>query len=135
MSKACSEKSDAISPSSRRRRKLSEPTVQAKSTLEETLSGLQKVSDLLQESLLDLETQNATTSSDVRVTSPPPIPPPRTTSSPNATPSSTRRRSDTEIIPQATSPFARRSARHSVCKMIVTQIQPARYYPISLTCS
>ena len=38
------------------RRKLSEPiNSEAKATLEETLNGLQKVSDMLQASLIDLE--------------------------------------------------------------------------------
>ena len=56
------------------RRKLSEPiNLEAKATLEETLHGLQKVSDMLQASLIDLEMQEQNE---------PPIPPPRISSSP-----------------------------------------------------
>ena len=58
------------------RRKLSEPiNLEAKATLEETLNGLQKVSDMLQASLIDLEQQEQ--QNEV-----PPAPPPRVSSSP-----------------------------------------------------
>ena len=60
------------------RRKLSEPiNLEAKATLEETLNGLQKVSDMLQASLVDLEQQEQQQQNEV-----PPAPPPRVSSSP-----------------------------------------------------
>ena len=65
------------SPPIKHQRKLSEPinTHEAAAvTLEETLNGLQKVSDMLQASLQDLEGQNQE----------PPAPPPRVSSSPMA---------------------------------------------------
>ena len=61
------------------RRKLSEPVTSnlaATATLEETLNGLQKVSDMLQASLKDLEKSPPLASSAT-----PPAPPPRTVSS------------------------------------------------------
>ena len=61
------------------RRKLSEPiNSEAKATLEETLNGLQKVSDMLQASLIDLEQQEQ----NQQQNEVPPVPPPRVSSSP-----------------------------------------------------
>ena len=71
---SCNNNEPKKSPLPIPRRKLSEPCgpkVEAEATLEETLNGLQKVSDMLQASLNDLE-----------VPSTPPIPPPRISSSP-----------------------------------------------------
>ena len=77
----------------RPRRKLSEPVnkVEAtEATLEETLNGLQRVSDMLQASLKDLEEEPPSPSS-------PPIPPPRVSSSPQRV----RKLSEISLSPQS----------------------------------
>ena len=73
---SCNNNETKKSPMLLPKRKLSEPCgpkLEAETTLEETLNGLQKVSDMLQASLNDLEVTEINT---------PPIPPPRISSSP-----------------------------------------------------
>lgn len=74
----------------RPRRKLSEPVNKVEATLEETLNGLQRVSDMLQASLKDLEEEPPAPSS-------PPIPPPRVSSSPQRV----RKLSEISLSPQS----------------------------------
>ena len=95
-----------------RQRKLSEPIKQsnmAAATLEETLHGLQKVSDMLQASLKDLEIQHtdlAAVENSGYLSPPvenagflsPPVPPLRTSSSPGAQKKFTENSENCEIV-------------------------------------
>ena len=82
------------------------PTKNSCTLLDETLCGLQEVSDMLQASLKELERNEAKTQSQVPPRPPPP--PLRSSShlaSPVSSPGRTRRRSDTEALLRPITPI------------------------------